>query len=429
MALRLPIYLDHHATTPVDPRVLEAMEPYFTDKFGNAASSSHRFGWIAEEAVEGARGKVAALIGASPSEIVFTSGATEANNLAILGVREALALDPLERQAIQAGVPLPPRWAGLEREELLRRGDHFITVATEHKAVLDPMAALAAQGLRVTVLPVDAQGLVDPAAIERAIEPGTVLISVMLANNEIGVIQPLAEIAAIAKRHRVLLHTDAVQAAGKIPLDVKALDVDLLSLSAHKFYGPKGVGALWVRRKSPRPAIAPRMLGGGHERGLRSGTLDVPGIVGFGRAAEIAAAELSQESPRLRALRDRLYQGILARVPEVELNGHPELRLPGNLQLSFRHVSGEALMNAMRDLAVSSGSACTSALRAPSHVIRALGGPDDRAHSSIRIGIGRFNTEAEIDHAIQVIADKVQQLREISPVWERAQKDAPKWQT
>lgn len=427
MALSLPIYLDYHATTPVDARVKAAMEPYFTEKFGNAASASHRFGWVAEEAVSAAREKIAQLIGASPSEIVLTSGATEANNLAILGVAEANALTPPERAWLAGGGEILPQWEGQDRAQLLARGGHFITVATEHKAVLDCFEQLRRRGLSVTILPVGQDGLVDLTALEAAIRPETVLISVMAANNEIGVLQPLAEIGAIAKRRGVLFHSDAVQAAGKIPFDVQALGLDLVSLSAHKLYGPKGVGALWVRRRSPRVALAPRQLGGGHERGLRSGTLDVPGIVGFGRAAELAREELTAEAERTRALRDRLLAGILASVPQVVLNGHPSARLPGNLQLSFLHISGEALMNAMRDLAVSSGSACTSALREPSHVIRALGVGDERAHSSIRFGVGRFTTEEEIDHAIAEIADKVKKLRDISPLWERAQSVAPKW--
>jgi cysteine desulfurase len=389
--VKLPIYMDHHATTPVDPRVLDAMLPYFREEFGNAASKSHAFGWRAEEAVEAARGEIARLVGAQAKDLVFTSGATESNNLAVKGVAQFHAA----------------------------KGRHLVTTAIEHKSVLDSAKALERQGFEVTWLPVGADGIVDPAAVERAIRPDTVLVSVMHANNEVGTIQPIAEIGAITRAAGVTFHTDAVQTAGKVPLDVEAANVDLLSLSAHKMYGPKGVGALYVRRR-PRVRLTAQIDGGGHERGLRSGTLNVPGIVGFGRAAELARAELASEPARLLALRERLRRGIEARVEQVQVNGSLERRLPGNLNVSFAYVEGEALMMAMKDVAVSSGSACTSASLEPSYVLRALGVRDDLAHSSLRFGLGRFTTEEEVDHVVALLAAKVAKLRDMSPLWEMA---------
>jgi cysteine desulfurase len=380
------IYLDHHATTPVDARVLEAMLPYFSEKFGNAASKQHRFGWDADEAVERARRQVAALIGASSKEIVFTSGATEANNLAIKGAAKA-------RRA--------------ER-------DHLVTVATEHKAVLDPMIRLEHDAWRVTVLPVPASGLVDLAALEAAVTERTALVSVMAANNEIGVLQPIAEIAAIAHAKGAWFHTDAVQAAGRVPFDVQATDVDFASLTAHKLYGPKGVGALYVRKKSRSVSAIAQIDGGGHERGLRSGTLNVPGIVGFGHAAEIARAEMPHEAGRVMALRQRLLTGLLAKVDGMTVNGPLHSRLPGNLNVSFDGVDGEALLVSLDDIAVSSGAACTQA--EPSHVLMALGVSRDQALASLRFGIGRSTTSDEIDYAVAKVASVVEQLRKLSPV-------------
>jgi cysteine desulfurase len=388
--------MDNQATTRVDPRVLEAMRPYFDVEYGNPASKSHAYGWRAEEAVTRARIQVARLIQADAKEILFTSGATESNNLAILGAVEA-------------------------RRE---RGNHLVTAATEHLAVLDPMEDLARRGFQVTVLPVDRQGRVDPDAVARAITPRTVLVSLMTANNEIGTLHPVAAIGAICKERGVLFHTDAAQAAGKIPVDVGALHVDLLSISAHKVYGPKGVGALYVRRKNPRVILQPMLHGGGHERGLRSGTLNVPGIVGLGAALEIARAEMTTEAARLAGLRDRLQAGILKQVPDVVLNGHPVDRLPHNLNLSFTGVEGEALMTALDDVAVSSGSACTSARQAPSHVLRALGVGDDMAVASIRFSLGRFNTEAEVDHVIGRVTRAIARLREISPLYASRRQEA-----
>ena len=379
------IYLDHHATTPVDARVLEAMLPYFTEKFGNAASKHHRFGWEANEAVERARKQVAALIGAGSKDVIFTSGATEANNLAIKGAAKA------------------------------RRGerDHLLTVATEHKAVLDPMARLAHEGWQVTVLPVGASGLIDLAALERAITGRTALVSVMVANNEIGVLQPIKDAAAIAHAKGAWFHTDAVQAAGKVPFDVEALDVDFVSVSAHKLYGPKGVGALYARRRSRNVGVVPQIDGGGHERGLRSGTLNVPGIVGFGRAADIARAEMAGEAKRVSELRDRLLNGLRA-IDGLSVNGSMTDRLPGNLNVSFEGVDGEALLVSLDDVAVSSGAACTQA--EPSHVLMALGLTKDRALASLRFGIGRSTTAAEVDYAAAKVADVVLRLRTLSPV-------------
>ena len=390
MALSLPVYMDNNSTTPCDPRVVDAMLPYFTEKFGNAASRNHAFGWQAEEAVENAREQVAELIGASPKEIIFTSGATESNNLAIKGV------------------------ASMYR----KKGNHIITCVTEHKAVIDPLKRLERDGWNVTWLAVDPDGRVDPRQVREAITDQTVLVSIMVANNEVGTIQPIAEIGAICKEKGVLFHTDAVQAAGKIPLDVQTMGIDLLSLSGHKMYGPKGVGALYVRRKDPRVRLDAIQDGGGHERGMRSGTLAVPLIVGLGAAAEIARREMPEESTRLLNLRERLRQGIMGQLDHVEVNGHPTERLPGNMNLSFGFVEGEGLMMGIKDIAVSSGSACTSASLEPSYVLKALGADDERAHSSIRFGIGRFNTEEEIDFVIRDVVRAVNHLREMSPLYE-----------
>jgi cysteine desulfurase len=392
----MPIYMDNHSTTPVDPRVLEAMLPYFTTEFGNAASRSHAFGWRAEEAVTRARARVARAIGADPKEIIFTSGATESDNLALFGVAEGYR----------------------------DRGDHVITGATEHPAVLDAARRLEGRGLRVTVLPVDPYGRVDPDDVRRAITGRTILVSLMFANNEVGTLHPIAAIGAICKERGVLFHTDAAQAAGKVPIDVRGMGIDLLSISGHKVYGPKGIGALYVRRKDPRVVLEPMLYGGGHERGLRSGTLNVPGAVGLGAALEIAVAGMPVEAARLAALRDRLQRGILARVDAVQLNGHPVERLPHNLDLSFAYVEGEALMMALDDIAVSSGSACSSANKEPSPVLRAMGVGDDLASTSIRFGLGRFNTEAEVDHVIERVADAVGRLRAISPLYEAAREAA-----
>jgi cysteine desulfurase len=386
------VYMDNQATTPVDPRVVEAMLPFFTEEFGNPASRTHGFGWRAEEAVLRARTRTARLLNADPKEIVFTSGATESNNLAIFGAVEAL------------------------RE----RGDHVITGATEHPAVLDPVERLRSRGARVTILPVDRHGRVAPDDLRRALTDRTVLVSLMTANNEVGTLHPIAEIGGICKERGVLFHTDAAQAAGKIPIDVQAMGIDLLSLSAHKIYGPKGTGALYVRRRDPRVRLEPILFGGGQERGLRSGTLNVPGIVGLGAALDIARAEMTRESARLRALRDRLQAGILAAVEDVELNGHPVERLPHNLNLSFAYVEGEALLTALDDVAVSSGSACTSARREPSHVLRAMGRSDTEAQTSLRFSLGRFNRDADVEHVIDRVAAAVGRLREISPLWAMA---------
>jgi cysteine desulfurase len=387
MALALPIYLDNHATTRCDPRVVEAMLPYFSEHYGNAASKSHSFGWTAEAAVDFAREQIATLIGARAKEIVLTSGATEANNLAIKGAAWA-----------QRG-----------------RGDHIVTVATEHKAVLDPCKRLAAEGFRVTFLQPDRDGLVTAAQVAEAVEAGTVLVSVMHVNNEIGVIQPIAEIARAIKEKNpgALFHCDAVQGLGKLPFDVESLHVDLVSMTAHKMYGPKGVGALWIRRK-PRVRLDALIDGGGHERGLRSGTLAVPLIVGFGAACEIAQTEMASEAERVRALRDRLYQGLTAGLDDVHVNGSLAQRVPGNLNVSFGGVDGESLLMALKDVAISSGSACTSASLEPSYVLRCLGVDDELAHSSIRFGVGRFNTQEEIDYTIELVVASVRRLRELS---------------
>jgi len=395
MGIKLPIYMDNHATTPVDPRVLSAMLPYFGEKFGNAASRNHSFGWAAEEAVENARGQIAKLIQAAPKEIIFTSGATESNNLAIKGLAE------------------------LYRE----KGNHIITQVTEHRAVLDTCKQLEKDGYAVTYLPVGKDGRIDLDALRRAISPKTILITIMYANNEIGVIQPIDEIGKIAKEKGVFLHTDAVQAVGKIPVDVNKDNIDLLSMTAHKIYGPKGCGVLYVRRRNPRVQLAPQIDGGGHERGMRSGTLNVPGIVGFGKAAELCQNEMAEESKRLGGLRDHLKESICKGLEEVQVNGSMIHRLPQNLNLSFPYVDGESLLMGMNDVAVSSGSACTSAKMEPSYVLKALGVKDDLAHGSIRFGLGRFNTKEEADYVAERVIEVVSRLREISPLYEMAKED------
>jgi cysteine desulfurase len=399
--VKLPIYMDHHATTPVDPRVLEAMMPYFTRAFGNAASRSHVFGWEAEAAVDEARSQVAAGMNAQPREIVFTSGATESDNLAILGVARAY------------------------RE----KGRHVVTAVSEHTAVLDPCHALEREGFDVTFLYPDRTGAIEVGQVRESLRDDTILVTLMLANNEIGTILPLAEIGAACREKGVLFHTDAVQGFGKVPFDVEEMNVDLASVTAHKLYGPKGIGALYVRARKPRVRLEPILHGGGHERGLRSGTLNVPGIVGFGKAVEISVAGREDEARRLRLLRRRLSDGILGGVSDVSLNGPPlpvigpdgslapgalERRLPGNLNLAFAGVEGEALLMGLKDVAVSSGSACTSATLRPSHVLKAIGVPDDLAHASIRFGLGRSNTEEEVDYAVGAVAATVRRLRELA---------------
>src|SRR5512133_133888 len=387
--MKIPIYMDYHATTPLDPRVLEAMLPYFTTDYGNAASKSHAFGWKAEEAVEAARGQLAALIGASAKEIVWTSGATESDNLAIKGAARF--------------------YEG--------KGRHLVTCKTEHKAVLDSMHALERQGFEVTFLDVERDGRLDPERLRAALRKDTILVSLMHANNETGVIHPIEEIGRITRERGVVFHCDAVQSVGKIPFDVEAANVDLASISAHKMYGPKGVGALYVRRK-PRVRLVAEIDGGGHERGHRSGTLNVPGIVGLGKACAIARLEMAAEATRVRALRDRLREGLLGAIERVTVNGSLEHRLPGNLNVSFAYVEGEALMMAVKDVAVSSGSACTSASLEPSYVLRAMGVADDLAHSSIRFGLGRFTTEEEVDFVVKLGVSKVKKLREMSPLYD-----------
>ncbi len=388
--VNLPIYMDNHATSPMDSRVLEAMLPYFTNKFGNAASRNHSFGWEAEQAVETAREQIAKLIGATAKEIIFTSGATESNNLAIKGIAE------------------------MYRE----RGNHIITQVTEHKAVLDTCKRLEKYGYRVTYLPVKADGLIDLEDLKRAMDDKTILVSIMAANNEIGVLQPIREIGKLCHEKNVIFHTDAVQAVGKVPLNVIADNIDVLSLTAHKIYGPKGVGALYVRRRNPRVQIAAQIDGGGHERGMRSGTLNVPGIVGLGKACEIAQSEMENESAYLRGLRDRLNNKLQSELDYIHVNGSMEHRLPGNLNVSFVYVEGESLLMGINDVAVSSGSACTSATLEPSYVLKALGLGDDVAHSSIRFGLGRFNTQAEVDYVATKVIDIVKKLRELSPLYE-----------
>lgn len=392
MTIKLPIYMDNNATTMVDPRVLEKMLPYFSGTFGNAASRSHSFGWAAEEAVEKARAQVAQLIGASGREIVWTSGATESDNLAIKGVAE------------------------FYRD----RGTHIITAVTEHKAVLDSSKRLEKQGFNVTYLPVDPDGRVNPDVVANAMTDKTILVSIMLANNEIGVVNDVAAIGAVVKAKGAFFHIDAVQGVGKIPFNVENAKADLVSLSAHKMYGPKGIGALYVRRK-PRVRIAPIIDGGGHERGMRSGTLNVPGIVGFGEASDLCRLEMADESRRVLALRERLREGIQARVSHTTLNGSLKHRLPGNLNLSFAFIEGEAMMMGLKEVAVSSGSACTSSSLEPSYVLRAMGVPEELAHTSIRFGLGRWNTEEEVDFVIDLVSAKVKKLREMSPLWEFAQ--------
>jgi cysteine desulfurase len=388
--LKLPIYLDNNATTPMDPRVLEAMIPYFTEHFGNAASRNHPFGWEAEEAVDYAREQVAKLIGADPKEIIFTSGATEGDNLGIKGVYEMYA----------------------------SKGNHIITCTTEHKAVLDTCKHIEHLGGEVTYLPVAANGLIDLTALEAAIKPTTILIAIMYANNEIGVVQPIKEISAIAKKHGVLFFSDAVQAVGKIPVDVNADGIDIMAFTAHKMYGPKGIGALYVRRKNPRVKVTAQMDGGGHERGMRSGTLNVPGIVGFGKACELARLEMAADAERLSKLRDKL-EAALTQIDESYVNGSKEHRLPHVANISFKYVEGEGLMMGFnKTIALSSGSACTSASLEPSYVLKALGLGDDLAHSSLRFGLGRFTTEEQIDYTIKAVTDTVLKLREMSPLWE-----------
>jgi len=392
--VHLPLYMDNHATTPLDRRVLDAMMPYFTGKFGNAASRNHAFGWEAEAAVENARAQIAKLINCTAKEIIFTSGATESNNLAIKGIAE------------------------MYRE----KGNHIITQVTEHKAVLDTCKKLEKMGYKVTYLPVQADGLIDLEDLKRAIvkegSDKTILVTIMYANNEIGVVQPIREIGKICHEAGVLFHTDAVQAVGKIPVDVQADNIDVLSLSAHKIYGPKGVGALYVRRRNPRVQITEQINGGGHERGMRSGTLNVPGIVGLGAACEIAGAEMESEAKQLTELRDHLRQKLESALDYVQVNGNMEHHLPGNLNMSFVYVEGESLLMGINDIAVSSGSACTSATLEPSYVLKALGLGDEIAHSSIRFGLGRFNTKAEVDYVADKIIDVVQKLRELSPLYE-----------
>ncbi|HEY4818898.1 MAG TPA: IscS subfamily cysteine desulfurase [Candidatus Acidoferrum sp.] len=405
MAVKLPIYMDNHATTPVDPRVVDAMLPYFTERFGNAASRNHSFGWAGEEAVENARAQVASLIGATPKEIIFTSGATESDNLMIKGVAE------------------------MYRE----KGNHIITQAIEHKAVLDTCKRLEKYGYEVTYLPVQRDGRVNPEDVRKAITPKTILITIMYANNEIGIVNPMAEIGKIAKEHGIIFAVDGVQAVGKIPVDVQKDNIDLLAISGHKIYGPKGVGALYVRRRNPRVQLSAIIDGGGHERGMRSGTLNVTGIIGLGKACELAQQEMPEEAKRMRALRDRLRAGLEAKLDEVYINGSMEYRLPNNLNMSFAYVEGESLLMGINDVAVSSGSACTSATLEPSYVLKALGVGEDLAHTSIRFGLGRFNTEEEVDYVTDKMVQVVTKLRELSPLYEMAKEGIDiskvKWQT
>ncbi len=390
--VKLPVYMDNHATTPMDPRVLEEMLPYFMEKFGNAASRNHSFGWAGEEGVETARERVAKLVGATTKEIIFTSGATESDNLAIKGVAEMYK----------------------------EKGNHIITAVTEHKAVLDTCKRLEKYGYRVTYLPVQKDGIVDLEDLKRAMDEKTILVTIMWANNEIGVLQPVAEIGKLCRERGIIFHTDATQAVGKIPVDVNESNIDVMSISAHKMYGPKGVGALYVRRKNPRVQISAIIDGGGHERGMRSGTLNVPGVVGLGKACAIASEEMAKESCKLAGLRNRLRDRIMGGLDEVYINGSMEHRLPGNLNISFAYVEGESLLMGINDIAVSSGSACTSATLEPSYVLKALGTGDDLAHSSIRFGLGRFNTEAEVDYVADRVVETVSRLRELSPLYEMA---------
>ncbi len=391
--MKKPIYLDYQATTPMDPRVLEAMLPYFTEKFGNAASRNHAYGWVAEKAVEMAREQVASLIGANPKEIIFTSGATESDNVALKGAVEMYTA----------------------------RGNHIVTLKTEHKAVLDTCKYLERSGkAEITYLTPKKDGLVDLEELKAAITDKTIVVSIMAANNEIGVVQPMAEIGAICRERKVLFFTDAAQAVGKVPVDVEAMKIDIMAISGHKMYGPKGIGALYVRRRKPRVRLSPVIHGGGHERGMRSGTLDVPSIVGLGKACEIASAELEEEAARLTAMRERFWKGLQEQLDYLHINGHPTQRLPGNLNVSFEFVEGEGLMMAMKDLAVSSGSACTSASLEPSYVLKALGIGDELAHTSIRFGLGRFTTDEEIDLALEKTVEAVQKLGDMGPLYEMA---------
>jgi cysteine desulfurase len=391
--MKLPIYMDYQSTTPMDPRVLDAMMPYFTEHFGHPASRSHSFGWEAEEAVDTARGQVAGLIGATPKEVVFTSGATEAINLALKGV------------------------ADMYKE----KGNHVVLSAIESRPVMDVLKRLARErGLELTEVPVDKEGLVSPQDVQAALRPDTILISVMMANNEIGTIQDMAAIGQVAKEAGVILFTDASEAVGKVPVDVQAMGIDLLAMAGHKMYGPKGIGALYVRRKAPRVRLSPQVDGGGHERGMRSGTLNVPGIVGLGRACALCAELMPEESVRVAALRDRLQEGVLKRCDEVEVNGSKTRRLPNNLNLSFAFIEGESMLMGLKEVALSSGSACTTATLEPSYVIRALGTSEELAHSSIRFSLGRFTTEEEVDYVIDRVAETVTRLREMSPLYEMA---------
>lgn len=392
MAITFPIYMDYHSTTPVDPEVLEAMLPYFREHFGNAASRNHAFGWNAEAAVDRAREQIGSLLGCKPQEIVFTSGATESDNLAVKGVAYAMK----------------------------HKGDHIVTSVIEHHAVLDSCRRLEKEGFRVTYLPVDKAGLVDPMAVEEAITDKTILVTIMYANNEIGVLQPVKEIGAICRQKGIVFHSDAVQAVGKIPARVDDLNLDVMSLTAHKMYGPKGVGALYVRMTKPPVKLVPLMDGGGHERGRRSGTLAVPGIVGLGAACAKSERVMEEESKRLVGLRERLKKGIFERLDHIYLNGHPEKRLPGNCNISFEFVEGESLLMAMKEVAVSSGSACTSATLEPSYVLMALGVGEELAHSSIRFGLGRWNTEEEVDFVVEKVGERVKRLREMSPLYAMA---------
>jgi cysteine desulfurase len=401
MPVKLPIYMDNHATTRVDPRVLQAMLPYFSEKFGNAASRNHGFGWAAEEAVENARAQVASLVGGTPKEIVFTSGATESDNLMLKGVAESY------------------------RE----KGNHIITQATEHKAVLDSCKRLEKYGYEITYLPVARDGRVNPEEVRTAITSKTILIAIMFANNEIGTIQPIVEIAKIAKENGILFAVDAAQAVGKVPLNVQADNIDLLAISAHKFYGPKGVGALYARRSDPRVQLAALIDGGGHERGMRSGTLNIPGIVGLGKACEIAQKEMHEEAPRVSALRDHLQSALETRLEAVHVNGSQEHRLPNNLNASFANVDGQSLLLGINDIAVSSGSACTSATLEPSYVLKAIGLGEELAHSSIRFGLGRFSTQEEVDYTAEKVVEVVTRLRELSPAYDRAKGEKSKYQT
>jgi len=391
--MKLPVYLDNHATTPMDPRVLQAMLPWFTEKFGNAASRNHSFGWEAEEAVEKARKQIADLVGANSKEIIFTSGATESNNLAIKGVAQMYA----------------------------EKGNHIITAASEHKAVLDTCKHLEKEGCRVTYLPLQADGLIDLDMLKESFTDKTILVSIMAANNEIGVLQPIDEIGKICRERGVLFHSDAVQAIGKVPINVNKSNIDVMSITGHKLYGPKGVGAMYVRRRNPRVQVTAQMDGGGHERGMRSGTLNVPGIVGLGEACAICQRDMQEESARLRALRDYLKDRLMSELDQVFVNGSLEHRLPHNLNISFAYVEGESLLMGINDIAVSSGSACTSATLEPSYVLKALGLGDELAHSSIRFGIGRFNTQEEVDYTAGRVIEVVKKLRELSPLYELAQ--------